>query len=172
MDNQAASTEIDLVEVARAEARYAKQCWRLVGFHTPSRVGRPPHESADVCATLGRLRMHLTERTAQQVRSAGPVQPREFNLVNFSIEHDLNWTELDAWPPEGSIRRPWQVPTQIVELACASANVLTLNPQDKVSNQANPGLDSHRRTDLATRFQAASLMAVGLQETRLRVPRA
>ena len=45
-----ATSELDLVTVARTEASCAKQWWDVKGQHTPSHIGYPPNECADVVA--------------------------------------------------------------------------------------------------------------------------
>ena len=56
-----AAAECNFVSRARKEARAAKAFWNLKGFHTPSHIGFPPNECADVLALLGRLRVRLSD---------------------------------------------------------------------------------------------------------------
>ena len=55
---------------------------------------------------------------------------------------------------------------------CASANVLTLHPAEERPSSSLLKLGSHRRLGLASQFTAAGITVIGLQETRLSVPRA
>ena len=59
-----AAAECKFVSRARKEARAAKASWNLKGFHTPSHIGFPPNECADVPALLGRLRDSLSQCVA------------------------------------------------------------------------------------------------------------
>ena len=59
-----ALAECTCVNRARMEARAAKARWKLKGYHTPSHIGYPPNECADVSALMGRLRVNLLELVA------------------------------------------------------------------------------------------------------------
>ena len=65
----AASTEVYLVTRARAEAREASARYRLAGEHTPTHIGHPPHECAEVTAILGRTCVDLAEEVAELLQS-------------------------------------------------------------------------------------------------------
>ena len=60
----------------------------------------------------------------------------------------------------------------IYALACATANVITLHPKEEQCTPNSVALGSHRRLALVAQFQALELVLTGLQETRMRVPRA
>ena len=60
----------------------------------------------------------------------------------------------------------------LVVMACASANILTMHPKEKLSVRQAKSVDSHRRHGLVAQFKAAKLVMTGLQETRRKWARA
>ena len=60
-----ATSETGLVSIARAEARAAKERWNSASAHTPSQIGFPPNECADVLAMMGRLHVSIDSTVAE-----------------------------------------------------------------------------------------------------------
>jgi hypothetical protein len=167
----AASTELQLVAIAREEARFAFACWKLCGSHTPSHAGFPPNECADVIAFLGRKKLFLSERVETVLASVSPLAKPVHEPVPFSIHHALYWTDLEEGrdPVEGSVKTPSNL--SIYEIKVATATVLTLAPADEGGADDGTVFHSHRRIDLAAQFQQEGYTIIGLQETRLKKSR-
>ena len=90
----------------------------------------------------------------------------------LSLDQLLQRTALEAIPEPDIPKQEHDKSKDIVVLVCATANVLTLHPADEDSKDEIGKLDSQRRLDLAAQFQHEGYTIVGLQETRLRRPRA
>ena len=174
LSGMGATTELDLVTAARTEASYAKQWWDLKGHRTPSHMGYPPNECADVVARMGRLQFQLS-RSVQDVLQIVPfVQRFVQQRIPFLLDQALLWNEVEALPDELmelSYCRPRRA-GQLTVVRCASPNVLTVHPQEERPGKEGASMDSHRRLDLVSQFQAAKSTVIGLQETRCRRPRA
>ena len=160
-----ASAQLALVVVARTEASFAKQWWGIRGAHTPSHIGYPPNECADVVAKMGRLQLELSESLQQYLQCIPPVQRFSHQRVPFSIDQALKWTELEELPDE-LMELDLCPPKRCGDFAvviCASANVLTLHPQEEKPGKEGVSMDSHRRLDLLAQFLSAKFTLVGLQ---------
>ena len=70
-----AAAECTFVSRARKEARAPKVSWNLKGYHTPSHMGFPPNEFADVLALMGRLRVKLSELVAMFIAQKCSAKP-------------------------------------------------------------------------------------------------
>ena len=79
-----AATELELVTVARTEASFAVWQWALHGTHTPTHIGCPPNECADVIARMGRLAAELSEEVQQSLLRVLPLQ-RFLNNESVSV---------------------------------------------------------------------------------------
>ena len=90
-----AATECKFVNRARREVRVAKASWNIRGYHTPSHIGFPPNECADVLALMGRLRHKLSETVAALIKEIGLMNHVPKVPVVFSLVHALAWTEVE-----------------------------------------------------------------------------
>ena len=70
-----ATSELDPVQVARAEARQAIKMWLLSGTHTPAHIGFPPNECADVLAMMGRTKFALSVELETILRTVPQLLP-------------------------------------------------------------------------------------------------
>ena len=75
--------------------------------------------------------------------------------IVFSLEHALKWAEIEVAPDELMQRKDQGVQKGFYQLACATANVLTLRPAEERVSHCSQSLDSHRRLNLSTQFLAA-----------------
>ena len=157
--------------IARKEARFAQRCWNFQAEHTPSHIGFPPNECADILAFMGRKRFHLSQRTEEVLRNVPTIQIDQQPAVVFSLHDALFWTAAEEASIPSAIAAGERAKDVII-LKVASANVLTLHPADEARFAEQGCLDSHRRLDLAAQFQRFDYTVVGIQETRLRRPRA
>ena len=145
-----AASECMFVSRARKEARAAKASWNLKGFHTPSHMGFPPNECAEVLALTGRLRVKLCEFVAISITHSVPPDLTPAAPVTFSIVDALDWTEVEMGEDPQQRRKVKKCKEDVCILVCATANVLTHHPAEERFNTIVTILDSHRRLDLAT----------------------
>ena len=132
----AASTETALVARARVEAREALARCRLRGEHTPAHIGNPPNECADVTALLGRKIIDMSDCVKQTLHEAGnPPMFMPFRPC-LSIDQLLQCTCLNELPVPGSDQLTEQKLDDLLILACATANVLTLHPREEGEGQS------------------------------------
>ena len=141
------ATECNFVNGARKEARVAKASWNLKGFHTPSHIGFPPKECADVLALLGRLRVRLSQLVARSIESSVPPNLTCTAPVTFSLADALIWTEVERGEDPQQKRKVKKCNDEFCIMVCATANVLTLHPAEERLSATEPNLDSHRRFD-------------------------
>ena len=144
LGDMAASTEAALVRCARLEATYAVREWRLRGHHTPSHIGFPPNECADVIAMMGRLQLRLSAAVETMLMTVINRIPVEYQRETFSLFQALQWTVLDDLSEVLMDPEPPKRMANVMVVECASANVLTLHPQEKGRGEKT-GFDSHRR---------------------------
>ena len=95
LSGHATTVEVQAAAKARAETREAKHNFRLVGIHTPSHIGFPPHACADVVAIMGRTIKHLSPDVANLLGLVTTVLPVDSQPTNFSFSHALQWTVID-----------------------------------------------------------------------------
>ena len=93
-----AAAELCLVKSARLEAREANRKWTIRGFHTPSHVGCPPNECADVTALMGQLQFNLLSEMWENIVECPSPLLSVHEPVLFSIAHALAWQEIDEAP--------------------------------------------------------------------------
>ena len=88
-------------------------------------------------------------------------------VIVFLLEHTLKLTELYEMDDELNGIAPPKKRRDLVSLASASANILTISPKDEILKRDVLAMDSHRILDLLAQFKAAKFLNVGLQETRM-----
>ena len=67
--------------------------------------------------------------------SVQPTPSSESEPIVLLMEHALKWTELDETPDELSELDSVKKPKDLVVMACASANILTMSPNDEVADR-------------------------------------
>ena len=175
LGDMAASTEAALVRCARLEATYAVREWRLRGHHTPSHIGFPPNECADVIAMMGRLQLRLSAAVETMLMTVINRIPVEYQRETFSLFQALQWTVLDDLSDVLMYLEPPKRMANVMVVECASANVLTLHPQEKGRGEKS-GFDSHRRAGhfllvrLLLLFRCCGCMIARVSAPRQKLP--